>query len=542
MSYFSPSLALLVLASFMSTSVAEPTVVSTEALGAFTGGGAALHPDNKSPQLIRYYGTDLGFSYVHDGQIQFLFGDTWGTETYEPIETSTGPRFDDGFGSIALDAYPDPGLITSANMPLIKLGQNPGTTEMSAMNPGHAMDLGKTPMAGFSNGSEEFAIFNITKPLGCLSSDDCSNGLSCATGLGYLGTRYFEEENFTLPCRDGSPFCVAETMVGSDGEPLEGSGLCIDKTSTAWGYSDAGHVAAVGLTQRVALRSKENPKIYSDFRPWLTNKYVNVTATTVESFQADDSVHNYSPATGSGNSQRVFLWGRPGFIGVNAKGRTMGLYFAYVDMPSGPGFTWNVNYYTGTVDGMPQFSTKEKDASAVDLDSTQAGIQSKEVHDIANQMSVEWIAHLNKWVMFYGGGITKIPSPPLPLCGVLQLFTRDDCKLVDTGNGAVRMRTADHPWGPWSPPQDVIAGGDPDVPGSGQYGEGGMLNHLACDTETCAPHTQSPFYKENEYGFFYSANIIVPWIVPVGDGVDVLWNASTWDPYRVVLLRTRIDP
>jgi hypothetical protein len=26
-----------------------------------------------------------------------------------------------------------------------------------------------------------------------------------------------------------------------------------------------------------------------------------------------------------------------------------------------------------------------------------------------------------------------------------------------------------------------------------------------------------------------------------GDGVDVIWNASTWDPYRVILLRTHIS-
>jgi hypothetical protein len=69
-----------------------------------------------------------------------------------------------------------------------------------------------------------------------------------------------------------------------------------------------------------------------------------------------------------------------------------------------------------------------------------------------------------------------------------------------------------------------------------------MLNHRNCNEEGCAPHTQTPFYNENEYGFFYSANIIVPWITTDGDSVDVLWNASTWDPYRVVLLRTRINP
>jgi hypothetical protein len=47
-------------------------------------------------------------------------------------------------------------------------------------------------------------------------------------------------------------------------------------------------------------------------------------------------------------------------------------------------------------------------------------------------------------------------------------------------------------------------------------------------------------YQAGEHGFFYSANIIEQWTRPVNGGVDIFWNASTWDPYRVVLLRTRI--
>jgi len=123
---------------------------------------------------------------------------------------------------------------------------------------------------------------------------------------------------------------------------------------------------------------------------------------------------------------------------------------------------------------------------------------------------------------------------------VLEAFTRYECKDVTVGDGAFHMRTADNPWGPWSPPQDLIAGGDPDVPGSGQYGPGGVLNHPACTAPDCAPHTMTPYYNKDEYGFFYAANIIEQWIKPAGDYVDIIWNASTWDPYRVVLLRTRI--
>ena len=34
--------------------------------------------------------------------------------------------------------------------------------------------------------------------------------------------------------------------------------------------------------------------------------------------------------------------------------------------------------------------------------------------------------------------------------------------------------------------------------------------------------------------------LIVPF--PAGGGADILWVASSWDPYRVFLVRTRIKP
>ena len=80
-----------------------PAVVSTEYLGPFAGEGAPLHPDNEAPHRIAFYGTDLGFTYRHGDALQILFGDSWATESYAPIEASTGSRFDDGFGGCVAD-------------------------------------------------------------------------------------------------------------------------------------------------------------------------------------------------------------------------------------------------------------------------------------------------------------------------------------------------------------------------------------------------------------------------------------------------------
>lgn len=519
---------------------ASPTVLSTEYLGPLVGEDATLHPDNLEPDRIAYYGTDLGFTYRHGDRLEILFGDTWATEQYAPIEASSGARLDDSFGYIDLDEWPDPARISATNMPLVRLGQNPGTSEASAIDPGHAMDLGKTPMGGFSGGDAEFGIFNITKPKACAIDADCSDDLACDTTFGYMGVAATVEESLTLPCRDGTPGCNTATMAD-----VPDSGFCADPSSVLQGGPVSNLLNATALRVLIGLRDRTEPKKYGEVHEWLTNKFMNVTPRTVERFDpataADRQKQDYRPATGSGASQRVFLWGRPGFVGVAANDRSLPLYFAYVDLPSGPGYAWAPRYFTGVADGAPQFSTNQQAAAPVDLDATQDGVQAEEPVDIVNQMSVAWIEPLHKWVMFYGGGLSTLPTQALPLCGVTQLFAGAECKAVTVGNGAVRMRTADQPWGPWTAPQDVIVAGDPADGPRGQYGPGGALRHPDCKDPACAPPSEMFAYQAGEYGFFYSANIISEWVRPVGNGVDILWNASTWDPYRVVLLRTHLS-
>lgn len=540
-------LAGLALAVLAHVSVAEPSVGETTVLGPFTGHYAPLHPDNISPHRIRYYGTDLGWSYEHNGKLHFLFGDTAATEKGETIEASSASVFDDGFGTVDLSDWPDPAGITPANIPLIKLGQNPGTTEMSAINPGHAMESFKTPLGGFSNGRHEFGIFYTSKPQGCRVDAECASGLICDTGLGYIGERYDNDSGQTVGCVDTGPGCAADTMTDPAGKPIAASGFCTDPSSSAWADTEVGRISGMGLKHRIGLRRTADPRRYTEIREWLTNKFANVTPRTARDFAAARGTghanQDYRIADGPGGEQRVFLWGRPGFIGVNARGRSLGLYFAYADMPAGPGFNWDLHYYTGAdANRVPQFSRNENDAVAVDLDSTRAGVQSGEPHDIVDQMSVAWVDPLKKWVMFYGGGMIRLPTPLLPNCGILEFFTRSECKDVVMGNGAIRMRTADDPWGPWTPPQDVLIGGDPEKsPPEHQYAPGGVLRHPDCAEEGCAGHTDWEGGNPREYGFLYGVNIIEQWTRPVDGGVDLIWNLSTWDPYRVVLVRTRIN-
>ena len=128
---------------------------------------------------------------------------------------------------------------------------------------------------------------------------------------------------------------------------------------------------------------------------------------------------------------------------MGARGRTLGLYFAYADMPAGGDAPFELHYYTGTdAKGVPQFSGNERDAAAADLDSHHDGVQAEERYDIVDQISVSWVEPLKKWVMLYGGGMITLPTPIAAQCGVLEFFARGECKDVVIGNGAIRMRTA----------------------------------------------------------------------------------------------------
>ncbi|HWM27072.1 MAG TPA: hypothetical protein VNQ14_01340, partial [Woeseiaceae bacterium] len=488
----------------------------------------------------------------HDGHLQILFGDTTATPEGDPIGAESGGRLEDSFGTIDLRKWNNPQSFSRENMPLVRLGQNPGSVETAAIDPGHAMEGFKTPVGGFSNGTDEYGVFFTFKPEGCRSDADCSNGAQCDLELGYFGPPYSDDAGITWSCIEGSlPQCNASTMSDTDGKPIEPSGFCNDRSSTIWADTPMGRISSVSVKLLIGKRDVATPKKYHTGAVWQTSKFMNPSFRTVQAYEPPGKspgsfVPDFRPATGGSATAKVFVWGRPQFLGVNATGRTLGAYFAYVDLPSddsGDAIEWKPQYFAGLDDGgQPVFSPDEKDAVPLDQDSTIAGVQAAEHYDVVDQVSVAWVPQLSRWLMFYGGGMIKRPLEPLlPTCGVLELFTGPECTQVVIGNGAFHMRSSLHPWGPWTPPQDLIEAGDPAVPQS-QYGPGGMLRHPECTDPDCAPTTARRDDRKDEYGFFYSTNIIEQWTREAGDGVDIIWNASTWDPYRVILLRTRIEP
>jgi hypothetical protein len=119
----------------------------------------------------------------------------------------------------------------------------------------------------------------------------------------------------------------------------------------------------------------------------------------------------------------------------------------------------------------------------------------------------------------------------------------------------MRIRYADHPWGPWTPPEAHLLPGSPTVVGD-PWGPGGVLFHNLCvdaGTDLCAPgDPRRPpdfflpgcpsFAAAFDIGRFYGPNVIAEYTRAAGDtAADLTWNVSTWNPYGVVLMRSRID-
>lgn len=482
------------------------TVISSEMLCIVAGDGAP--PPATSSRL---YGTDLGITYERDGRLELLFGDTW-TDANGPAPTAL---HDDAFGAIGLTRFPDGDAVEAyckrtRTLPVAFDRHRDGA--FTAIDPGVAMDGLKTPLAAFANGrtasDREFAAFVTGAPLACSSDSECS-GFVCDTGLGYAGKHPSDSgRGLTLACLDNSAGCTNQTLSGHTP-----SGFCRDPgSSIATPEDDGGRRSSVLLMHKIGVRSRSNRAHYAT-QDWPTSRFTNLTFAT--------------------SGAKVMMWGRPWWNSINADGRTLHLYFAYVDMPNVDAhdrFGWRPHYFSGLdAQGTPRFSQDSTRAAPLDL-SGGAGSYS-ERYDIVAQMSVRFIAQLDRWVMLYGGG-TQLSET---ICAVPGA----NCDRVNLAGAAIRMRTAAAPWGPWSAPIDVVVGGDPRMGAVHQYASGGLLHHPLCTGADCAPHT--PPLSPQETGALYGANLIEQWTEQRTDGtLDLYWNVSTWNPYRVVLMKTRV--
>lgn len=515
---------------------------------------------------IGFYGTDLGFTFKHEGQLRVLFGDTWANAN----GTGIGPLGDDSQGAICLSATNCPGgagaptfadgdqLISYVNAHPPAAGELPwqkdgpplyfrtnafglvaplpvyrGNSTLLTMGPG------RTPVAGFSNAktgqsSAAFGIFFRNVALQCSGGlfPSCPDSFSCDLGMGSVLGVTNED---AAPCTLGTVGCSA----------IPARGFCVDPTTAAYDGTPLGRLLSVVHKLQVGNADKNLHEVYYT-RDWNTRKFYNPTVRTVNDFvksRANGLGNDYNaPDSTTTGREKLLIWGRPTFAGARNNGHSAKLYFAIADLPSFDGngnFVWSPEYFTGTdAAGVPQFSSNQTLAKALDLSGLADGLAGADAEkwDVADQVSIAYVSALNKWVMLYGGDVNA---------GLADLFSGGQGAQVQRDpEGAIHVRwtLADDPWGPWSKPQQLFKAGNPNTtpPVAGtQYAPGGILHHPGCVGATCAPY-EAPL-GPSDFGFLYAPNIVEQWTEDRGTYVELFWNVSTWDPYQIVLMKSRIN-
>jgi hypothetical protein len=499
-----------------STIVRAQRVDPPEILGTLAGEGAP-----QQPRGVHLYGTDLGWTFSHRDDLYILFGDSWSDETFVCSVLSDGlPTNDDSQGTLP--------RTYRSGVPHVSFETERGSLDYSPIRVSRngaqlPMGANRTPLTGFSDGERPIGVFESATWVPCGAADGgaptCASPFVCNTQLGQCQPRPF-----------GIPqICDVERQVGCLGEQTcepSGPGYCVDPSSS---QPDA--INQVALELEFGVPAKGGPTHWDSRLTVPTNKFLNVASRTIRNLDPHGSRSDYAPGHGT-----LLMWGRPGFY--SGPGFSTGLYLLAHDLPFQEDevgkLAFSPRYFAGLDRrGRPRWSSSEVDAVPLALDGTPAG-DATEQFPAVNQMTISWLdTPIRKWVMFYGGGPLRTEAGNAP--------------------GLVAMRFADHPWGPWSAPQVLLSEGAPDRPNT-PLGPGGVLFHPSCvdqgdlkcaRTDPVRPlHILNPECAppevETDAGYFYAANIIEEYTQRSGrDALDVYWNLSAWNPYRVWFLHTR---
>jgi hypothetical protein len=515
--------------SLASAQIAEPPVL----LGTFAGESSP-----QRPRGVHLYGTDLGWTFEHDGKLIVLFGDSWQTQdtvcdaltnglaTNDDTQATLPRRY---FGGVpALD------FITQASAP--------AEVDLTRVyRAGQSLNLGanRTPLTGFSDGVRAIGAFEAASFVRCAAADGGGSG---AAGVSTCNPPFVCAPNIGTcqPSPLGIPqLCDTERQVGCyEGQTCmaEPPGYCIDPSS-----SQPDPINQVPLEVELSVARRDRPMEWDSRFTFATNKLFNMTARTVRCLAGPGKAADYRPGDGA-----VLIWGRPGFY--NGPGFSTELYLMVHDLPfaeraSGE-LVFKPRYFAGLDRrGEPKWTRAQEQAVPLALDGEVSGDPTETVIPV-NQMAISWLGEpIGKWVMLYGGGLITAPGTSTPASPTVAA-------------GAIAVRFADHPWGPWSVPQTHLAAGAADRPNT-PLGPGGVLFDPACVDQpslACAPSDPvrpahllnpdcAPPEVETDAGHFYAPNIIDAYTRHnEHHGLEVFWNVSIWNPYRVLLFRSTFSP
>jgi hypothetical protein len=282
----------------------------------------------------------------------------------------------------------------------------------------------------------------------------------------------------------------------------------------------------------------------------------NQSATRVNSLSDFDT-----PSAAGGGEFLVF--GRPSYTTTATEPNAM--YLMRAPIPAAGLVSWDEQYFNSLdSNGQPVWSNAANAQPILTSDFTES-----------RQFDVKWIKEIKKWVMVYGGDEAdwlRCDNPVFPCntaaCRALCASPPSD----QPRHGAIHMRTADFPWGPWTRPTPLLwreaMGGfyqcdawDPfgcDLKNSPLFSP---PSYQAGDWETGIPQTvnqcrttfpnkhptSNAFLTTSQCGLrsqrgnMYAPNLMPSWTTtvpaPLGGVAQttVYFTVSTWHPYYVVL-------
>ena len=508
-----------------------PTVAAPQVLGTLAGPDAVLSPDGAS-----MYGTDLGYSFEHKGQLFMLFGDTWPKSDSICTVAST-PTNDDSLASLPL-AYGG-GVPALAFLPAADAPSQPSTLHLMRGSTSLNLGYGQAPVAGFSDGERAYALFARLEPLHC-DADWTTSTEACPTDDHFfcsteLGTCKPDFTSFPWVCD------VARQQGCLPTQECVAAPLCVDSNSSQSSDGQTGgQMGAVTFSTEFGVQREAEPGVFDSRFAWPTSKFSQPSVRTVTQFTGFSTGNDYRPGYGS-----LLVWGRPGFIAEH--GREAQLYLMVHPLPmqfdDQGALRFTPRYFAGidTASAEPIWSDKQSDAKPLALDGRIGGDPHEELN-LVGLGAVSWLGDpINKWVMLYGGDFADylVLDPPIAR--------------APRAPGAIMIRFADQPWGPFSPPVPHLQPGSPMHTGD-PYGPGGFLYHPDCvSTQTAQCAASDPVrpldtlisgcpFSTIDPGRLYAPNIIDSYTKPNADGgIDLLWNVSTWNPYAVKLFKTRIQ-
>jgi hypothetical protein len=498
-----------------------------EMLGTIAGPGAVVEPSG-----VRFYGTDLGWTFEHRGRHFMLFGDTW-PHPRSPCEPL--PHNDDSQATLPLElpsGLPSLTIATDADAPN-------EFARIRLFRDGESLVMGynKTPLTAFSDGTDAVCLFGLIDVVRCRGPRgrrSCRpyEHLTCSRKVGICTPPSL---GWDAPCDLATG---AGCIPGQRCEPTT-TGICIDPDSSQNDGTSASLPATAAYHTHFGIQDPERPSDYRDAGTMASNKFLNVTARTVRCFSGRACGSDYTPGHGA-----VLVWGRSGYD--VQPGRQAHMYLMVERLPirrnGGGVLRRRPRYFAGVRrgSGEPIWTRRESRAVPLAMDGVGGGNPDDD-HPFPNQTAVSWLGPpVNKWMMLYGGGGSDLSGGSGP----------------DAAAGSIRVRFADHPWGPWSPFTEHLDPGSPTVVGD-PFGPGGYMFNPGCQDQPPSLCAESDPTRPFDYflpgcasvgatldtGILYAPNIIDAYTRSDGaGGLDVFWDVSVWNPYLVALLKTNVKP